>query len=120
MDLRSIVDTTELRRRRYERLAREVGLRPGDRVLELGCGRGDRSIAVWNRTNEIIGIDVLDPSVVTVADRPNFSYRRCDVREMGVFADHAFDVAIGVGLLEHITPAAELEKAVRETQRVAA
>ena len=54
MNLRSIVDTSELKRQRYLRLTREVDLRPGDRIIELGCGAGTRSIAAWNHENAIV------------------------------------------------------------------
>jgi ubiquinone/menaquinone biosynthesis C-methylase UbiE len=119
MDLRSIVDTSELRRQRYLRMAREVGLRPGDRVIELGCGIGHRSIADWNHENEIVGIDLVDPSRVAAA-QPNFVYRRCDATDLSIFPDRSFDVALSIGMLEHIVPNERIRMAIRETKRVAA
>jgi SAM-dependent methyltransferase len=118
MDLRSIVDTSELRRQRYLRMAREVRLRPGDRVIELGCGAGHRSIADWNHENQIVGIDLVDPSRVAAA-QPNFVYRQCDATDLSVFPDGSFDVALSIGMLEHIVPEERLRLAIRETQRVA-
>jgi SAM-dependent methyltransferase len=111
------LDTTALRRRRYERAARLVCLRPEDRILELGCGRGSRSIAAMNATNEITGLDLLPPSEVT-APGPNFRYRQGDATDLRQFEAGAFDVVIGVGLLEHIRPRDRLVAAIREAQRV--
>jgi len=118
MRVRQVVSTDGLRRRRYQRLSRLVGLRPTDRVLELGCGGGRRSIADWNHENPITGIDILPPGRVK-ADQPNFVYRRCDATDLSEFPDGSFDVAISVGMLEHIVPDERLAAAIRETRRVA-
>jgi SAM-dependent methyltransferase len=117
MDLRSIVDTSELRRQRYLRMTREVALRPSDRILELGCGAGHRSIADWNHENQIVGIDVVDPARVAV--QPNFVYYRCDATDLSMFPDQSFEVALSIGLLEHIVPNERLMMVIRETRRVA-
>jgi ubiquinone/menaquinone biosynthesis C-methylase UbiE len=111
-------DTRALRERRYRRLARLVCLKPEDRILELGCGRGERSIAAFNPTNEITGLDLLDPAEVR-SPGPNFRYRRGDATDLSQFPDRAFDVVVAVGLLEHIRPREKLVAAIREAQRVA-
>jgi SAM-dependent methyltransferase len=118
MDLRSLVDTGELRRRRYQRVAREVGLRPTDRILELGCGAGHRSIAAWNRHNEIVGVDRLDPAQITVA-QPNFVYQQGDASDLAMFGDRSFDVVVSIGMLEHIGPSERLALVIHEARRVA-
>ena len=112
------MNTASLRRKRYERIARLVDLRPGDRVLDVGCGTGARSIAAFNAENEILGVDIVDPGDVT-ADHPNFRYLQLDATDMRPLADKSFDVAISVGMLEHIRPRERLVAAIRETQRVA-
>jgi SAM-dependent methyltransferase len=113
-----LIGTKNLRRRRYLRLAHELGLRPTDTIIELGCGYGDRSIAVWNRENAIVGVDILGPEEI-VLDRPNFTYRQCDATDLSMYADGSFDVAFSFGLLEHIHPIARVVQAIREAQRVA-
>ena len=105
VNLRSLVDTSGLKRRRYERLTRLVGLRPTDRILELGCGSRQRSIAAWNRENEIVGVDLIAPSRVGTF-QPNFRYRQGDATDLSMFADNSFDVVLSVGMLEHIAPKA--------------
>ena len=116
--LHRLLDPQPLRRRRYERLASLVGLRPTDRIIELGCGRGPRSVAAMNRTNPIVGVDLLPPADVAVR-QSNFTYLQADAADLRQFADGEFDVAISIGLLEHIQPRERLEQVVREHRRVA-
>jgi SAM-dependent methyltransferase len=111
-------NTAGLRRKRYERIARILDLKPTDRILDLGCGPGHRSVAAFSQTNEIVGVDLLDEADVSVG-QPNFSYVKLDARDLSEFADHSFDVAISMGMLEHIRPREQLRRAIRETQRVA-
>lgn len=112
------VDTTRLRQARYERIMDLLEVAPGDRILDLGCGPGPRSLAAFNRENEIVGVDLLDEDEVTVG-QPNFSYRRLDATDLHVLPDRSFDVAVSLGMLEHIRPRERLLAAIRETQRVA-
>jgi SAM-dependent methyltransferase len=114
----SVLERDRLRRERYERVARLVGLRPGDRILELGCGRGSRSVATYNRTNEIVGVDLLEPAQVDVPAQ-NFRYVQADATDLRAFPDGSFDVVLSFGLLEHLQPRDRLLAAVREAQRVA-
>lgn len=105
-------------RARYERVAGLVGLRPEDRILELGCGAGSRSVAALNRVNEIVGVDLLDPAAVAF-EAPNFRYFQLDATDLRSFADGSFDVVLSFGLLEHLQPRDRLVAAIREAQRVA-
>jgi SAM-dependent methyltransferase len=112
------LDTSRLRRRRYERIAELVALTPDDRVLDLGCGPGDRSIAAFNTENEIVGIDLFAEDELQLEQR-NFRYLTGDACDLRGLADGSFDVAISIGMLEHIRPEERLVAAIRETQRVA-
>lgn len=71
-----------------------------------------------NTVNQIVGVDLLPPANVQIT-QPNFTYRQADAGDLGEFADGEFDVAISIGLLEHIHPRARLEQVVREHRRVA-
>ena len=93
-------------------------MEPTDRILDLGCGPGGRSIAAFNSENEIVGVDLFDDSALQ-ATAPNFDYLRRDACDLAGIDDAAFDVAISLGMLEHIRPYERLVLAVRETQRVA-
>lgn len=111
-------NTAGLRRKRFQRLARILELKATDRILDLGCGPGGRSVAAYCPTNEIVGVDLLDEDDVRV-DYPNFLYVQLDAGDMHRFGADSFDVAISIGMLEHIRPREQLLRAVRETQRVA-
>ena len=111
-------NTARLRRKRFERIANVLDLKPTDRILDLGCGPGSRSIAGYRPDNEIVGVDLLEPEEVNV-EYPNFRYVKADAADMHEFEDDAFDAAISLGMLEHVRPYESLRRAVSETRRVA-
>jgi SAM-dependent methyltransferase len=112
------VNTAGLRRKRYERIARILDIKPTDRILDVGCGPGGRSVALYNSTNEIVGIDLLGEEDVSV-EQANFRYVKLDASDLHELGDDSFDIAISVGMLEHIRPRERLRAAIGETQRVA-
>jgi SAM-dependent methyltransferase len=112
------INTADLRRKRYERIARTLQLRPGDRILDVGCGKGGRSIAAFNRENEIVGVDLFPENELEV-EQTNFRYVQGDATDLHSISDKSFDVAISVGMLEHVRPREQLLAAIRETQRIA-
>jgi SAM-dependent methyltransferase len=107
-----------LNRGRYERVMRLLTVTPRDRILELGCGDGRRSIARYNATNEIVGIDLMPPARLRF-ERPNFRYEQGDASDLARFPDGAFDVAVSFGMLEHVHPEARIRAVISETRRVA-
>jgi len=102
------------RERRYRRICQLVGLRPHDRVLDVGCGRGS-SFEDFNRENEIVGLDI-DPVQRIFQD--NFRFVRGDAAFMGSFKDGEFDVVVCIGVLPRVTPYASLRRAAGEIARV--
>jgi ubiquinone/menaquinone biosynthesis C-methylase UbiE len=108
------VNTAGLRRKRYERIASILDMKPTDRILDVGCGPGGRSVALYNSTNEIVGIDLLDQEDVSV-EQPNFRYVKLDASDLHGLGDDSFDIAISVGMLEHIRPRERLRAAIGET-----
>jgi SAM-dependent methyltransferase len=107
-----------LNRRRLEIVMRELDVQRGDRILELGCGRGRHSIATAHPALDVVGVDVLSPAVVKV-DAPRFRYVQADAADLSMFDDGMFDVAVSFGMLEHIRPPDRLQAATREARRVA-
>ena len=79
-----------------------VGLKPTDRILDLGCGRGRKSVAYYNRLNPIVGVDRLDPRVLDQLG-DNFTFVSGEVADLSRFADGSFDVVVSFGLLEHLS-----------------
>src|SRR2546428_12673245 len=102
------------RERRYRRICQLVGVRPHDRVLDVGCGRGS-SVEDFNRENEIVGLDI-DPVQRIFQD--NFRFVRGDAAFMGSFKDGEFDVVVCIGVLPRVTPYASLRRAAGEIARV--
>ena len=110
---------TARRRARFRFLTRHVRTWAGMRVVDLGCGRTGRSTTDFAPDSwQIVGIDRLAPALVH-HDHPNFVYVTGDVSDLSQFRDGEFDLAIAVGLLEHVTDPMAFRDAAREIQRVA-
>jgi hypothetical protein len=89
------------------------------RVVDLGCGRTGRSTTDFAPGSwRIVGVDLFPPERV-VHRHPGFSYVQGNVRDLSAFRDGEFDLAISIGLLEHVTDPAAFASAAREIQRVA-
>lgn len=94
-----------------QRIHRLIDLHPGDRVLEVGCGRGHLTRRLAEQGIDVKGIDV-NPSAAEMAGTDRVMTMRAESLD---FADESFDFVLSVHTLEHI-PA--LEDALRETARV--
>lgn len=102
-------------------LLRAIPIPPGQRILEIGCGRGValRRFAELCRPARLVGIDV-DPDVIAIARRRarecgvDTELYACDVRDLP-FERGEFDVVIDFGTCYHID---EPEFAIREINRV--
>lgn len=86
-------------------------LRPGDRVLEVGCGSGHLTKRLAERGIDIIGVDA-NPEAALVAGTERVRVMRAEQLD---FADDSFDHIISIHALEHL-PA--LEQALVEMGRV--
>ena len=92
------------------------GVRPGARVLELGCGSGDVSIwaAEAGRGLKIVATDVFaDPD--GVRRHPDVTFRGGVSAEALPFADAAFDMVVSNFAIEY---ADDLDAAAAEAARV--
>jgi len=85
-----------------ERLFREVGIGPGQRVLDLGSGMGDVAMLVARLvgpTGEVVGIEREPSSIarakgrVAEAGLRNLSFTQMDVTQIA--SDRPFDAAVG-------------------------
>lgn len=109
------------RREVYNRLAARSGIRPGDRVLDVGCGTG-----YWTRLlspvagphGRVIGID---PSPEMVAHARRRAPDNCDYLvgegQKPEFDDGSFDLVVASLAVHHI-PEDVREQALREFHRV--
>ena len=92
--------------------------RPGDRVLEVGCGIGDYTQGIAAQTHaRVTSVDVA-PGLIRHANtrRPaNVRFLAADVEALP-FADGTFDAVVGNAVLHHL----RLDRAVPELLRVLA
>jgi ubiquinone/menaquinone biosynthesis C-methylase UbiE len=81
-EVQRLVNQAELYRPLTERVFRTAGIRPGMRVLDVGCGAGDVSFlvaALVGDTGSVLGIDVA-PAAVDVASSRAEALRLPNVR----------------------------------------
>lgn len=73
-----------------------LGLRPGMRVLDVGCGPGRHAHALARRGIEVVGVDISQRFVdLATADAPpGASFHRADARSLEMDAE--FDAAISL------------------------
>ncbi len=94
---------------RYEQLR----LRPGERVLDLGCGEGRHAITAYlSERVHVIGLDLSERDLTTASERftdfelagdeeRSLTFMRASGLELP-FADASFDKVICAEVLEHI------------------
>ncbi len=95
-----------------------MGIRPGDRVLDLGCGNGKTSEALVTAGAEVTGVDFSPSAIDSCAGRlgGRASFEVADVRRLP-FGDGTFDAVVSVHVLEHV-PASDVNRASEEIMRV--
>lgn len=73
-----------------------LGLRSGDRVLDVGCGPGRHAHALGRRGIEVVGIDVSERFVAVAGEGapPGVTFQRGDARALPF--DGEFDAAISL------------------------
>jgi 2-polyprenyl-3-methyl-5-hydroxy-6-metoxy-1,4-benzoquinol methylase len=83
----------------------------GDRVLDIGCGRGELDFDVAKKAKEVIGIDIKERNIKIAREKysaPNLEYIVGDATKyysnVGLTKSHIkqFDVIILSNVLEHI------------------
>lgn len=91
-------------------------IEPGERVLDVGCGKGELAYDIAERTGTtVVAIDA-SPWMLEFA-RKRFMHPRVEyvqANAVGYTPDKAVDVAVLSNVLEHITPRVELLRSLRE------
>lgn len=103
-----------LHERRYRTFVREVGLRPEDRVLDVGSNRGEHFGGLNKGANPVVGLDILP---CTPDPRWYSGFVQADARAMP-FADGAFDIVFSNSMIEHVGTWADQVQVAREMMRV--
>jgi ubiquinone/menaquinone biosynthesis C-methylase UbiE len=107
----------------HRRLIDQAALRPGQRVLEIGCGTGNLLLAAKQAEPAAVAVG-LDPDLAALAR----AHRKARRRGLAVqldrgyadelpYADDSVDVVLSSFMLHHL-PAGQREAALREVLRV--
>jgi ubiquinone/menaquinone biosynthesis C-methylase UbiE len=79
-------------------------VRPGQRVVDVGCGTGEAVARLWDRFELAVGVDVSEEAVrfakARLGDREGTAVVRADARRLP-FRDGAFDCGLALDVLEH-------------------
>ena len=114
-----------------------AGLRPDERVLDIGCGCGQMALHLKNYLNETgsyAGVDIHGPSIRWCRQKialQNFHFAHIDVRNLAYnpnaahsaetyrfpFEDHSFDLILLKSVFTHMRPL-EVSNYVREVARL--
>ena len=105
-------------------LAETLKPRPGNRILDVGCGEGQAEVAIGRlQISQVrfVGIDlvvskVLEARAETASHNQRVMFAAADACRLP-FRDAAFDSIYGVAVLQHV---ADVESAVAEFARVTA
>lgn len=89
------------------------------KVIDIGCGIDGRSFDDYVPEDwQITGIDII-PEEQIHHKHPRFSYIRQNAQDLSRFKNHEFDLAVSIGMLEHITEESTFKRIVSEIRRVA-
>jgi ubiquinone/menaquinone biosynthesis C-methylase UbiE len=100
-------------------------LRPGDRVLDLGCGEGTFSgLAAEGGARSVIGADIAEAALDRARRaHPELRFRRVDPDRPLPFADSGFDLVWTSEVIEHVADTAvwlsEIRRVLAPEGRVA-
>jgi len=107
------------RKKRIFQAMSKVTTKPGMKVIDIGCGIDGRSFEDFIPQNwQITGVDLKDSQEVHHT-YPNFQYIQQNAHHLSQFAEKQFDLAVSIGLLEHVIEKEAFENTVLEIRRVA-
>jgi cyclopropane-fatty-acyl-phospholipid synthase len=90
----------EAQRRKHDYVAEQIGIGPGRRVLDLGCGWGPLLQFVRNRGGSGVGV-TLSSAQVAACRRHGLDVHLYDARQVTPDSFGAFDAVASLGAFEH-------------------
>lgn len=100
--------------KRYKIIKKLLNISKKDKILDVGCGKKDRSFACFNNENQITGLDLHDSCDLI---KKNFKYLKGDASQLP-FKNKEFNVVVSIGVMEHIHPHKKFVKSLKEIERV--
>lgn len=85
-----------------EAVARTFGIRPGLKVLDVGCGDGTTALPAAQQGAEVLGVDIAKNLVAAGKQRAaaagltNCRFQEGDVSDMRELADDSFDLVVSI------------------------
>ena len=85
-----------------ERLVAELGITPGMKILDLGCGDGTTALPAAQFGAEVLGIDIAENLVAAgnrraqAAGLNHLRFRQGDASDLGDVADSSFDLVVSL------------------------
>lgn len=105
----------------YRRIAAQAGVRPGSRVLDLGCGPGALTRAAAELAGphgEAVGVDLSDEMISYARAQGGADFQVMDAARLH-FDDASFDVVLSALALHHV-PWADRDLVFAQAARVLA
>ena len=90
----------EAQRRKHEYVAEQIGIRPGRRVLDLGCGWGPLLDFVERRGGTAVGV-TLSSAQAAACRRHGLEVHLADARQLTRESFGPFDAVASLGAFEH-------------------
>ena len=101
-----------------DRIAEHYGLNPGDKVLDVGCGKG---FLLYELTQavpgvEVAGIDISEYGIANSKEEVRPFLKAANALNLS-YPDSSFDLVLSLGMLHNLYNY-DLKKALQEIQRV--
>lgn len=96
-------------------------LKQGMRILDIGAGAGEYSIALAQRGFQVDAIEFAKPNLEKFQSKISglsIDLIEGDARDLSYYADQSFDMVLLMGPLYHLHEAADRDLAVQEAKRV--
>lgn len=90
----------EAQRRKHDYVAEQIGISPGRRILDLGCGWGPLLNDIRERGATGVGV-TLSEAQLAACRRHGLDVHLCDAREVTVQSFGPFDAVASLGAFEH-------------------